>query len=633
MALERFPDSMHAEYNGHIFSTAAETTDLRITPVYDAAGRTVIHSVYAITILEYISPYIGGIAITPTANQILTAAAVKTAIAQLSKNAGVFKYQARGLGDLVINTGATKDVVWGPKPRVIGVKLHGGLTVQLTWSVEVAIPNCADASFRFALMEFCYKLSFDKDRQGYTTRTYSGFLRIPQTKSSVSSRTLTDSADNYLASIYPPMIPGFRRIPGSWVLSEDKCRGDFTIIDEQMSPNSPPPGVIECESNHVWRTANNFAHWIGTISATYDIDRANGKPQDATQAFVALVGTRLDDASKLIKGGGLSFGGLPAVGAVAAPGGFRVPLMMVAGSAEEPNIFGRTQVKLSVSYTAAGIGLDQILKNGGLWQGIRVKAGGDWKAWSTSVKTSLSARGHAQLVFRTNEDALVDLCGPGGPSVPGAGSEPIGAPPASPGLPPLLPIGPILGSIGADLLSLFPPPTPQSSWLYYRCFATIHADLGRIPVTTLPVSPLNPFGGGQGGQQQNSGQAGWDVLGPLPLDDGSAAQSPLPQLGSLLDNNNQDAGSITIQQRVKPRLYVTLSGKAVRAGYGIPQPQLVSVNGVTPTLVGTPYFTQGIVDTTSVPIVRAEWRMTYLFSDDAGGVPTQAVPVIPSALA
>jgi hypothetical protein len=59
----------------------------------------------------------------------------------------------------------------------------------------------------------------------------------------------------------------------------------------------------------------------------------------------------------------------------------------------------------------------------------------------------------------------------------------------------------------------------------------------------------------------------------------------------------------------------------------------VAVNGARPTLVGAPTFTTGIVGNTLVPIVRADWSLTYLFTD-AGGTPAGRIPALPnSALA
>ncbi len=607
MALERFPNTMEAFYNGHTFSAVAETTDFKITPIYDQAGRTVVYCIYAITIKETICPSDGAVAAEGK-----TASFVESAVETLSQPAAVFRYGGRGFGDLKINVGPTTDVIWGPKPKVIGLRPVGaGLAVELTWTVEVAIPNCDDAVFKFALMEFNYKLSFEKDRQGYTTRKYSGFIRIPQTRKTVNNRTLSDSADEYLDKIYPPVIPGFRRIPGSWTLSDDKCRGDFSITDEQMPPNAPPPGVIEAASDHTYN-AVSLTQWTGTISATYDIERGKGTPGQAVNAFLLLCQHRRKIAENMVIGDGLPFPDAKKL----TDFGKRVVLIPTTSEASEPNIYGRTQVKLSISYMIAGVGFTAIFQSGGLWSPLAGfgLAGGIWKTWADSMDKSLGARGHANLIFKPNEDQIVDLCGPTAPKGGGATFLTTRAGSA----------GGILQALNSALINAFPPPNPGNSWIQYRVMTTIHLDLGRMTGNTLPNSPL------VASTSQHRGA--WNVYG-TPPSDGGQSPSSFPPLGAIATlDSSQSGGETFFQQRSKPSLYVTLTGQAMRAGYPIPMPELVAINGKTPTLVGNPYFSQGVVTNGNVPIIGATWRMTYLFTDDGGGAPTVSIPVPPSPL-
>ena len=157
------------------------------------------------------------------------------------------------------------------------------------------------------------------------------YKRQPQTRSGVNERGLNDSADRYLEKIYPPLLPGFRRTPGTWKLSEDKCRGDFSITDEEMPPVAPPQKIIEVSAEHSYQ-ANDIARWTGTISATYDVDRGSGKAADAVAAFVGLVKDRWADAQNMQKGGGLNFGGLNA----GVRPGERVTLIPIKASAAFP---------------------------------------------------------------------------------------------------------------------------------------------------------------------------------------------------------------------------------------------------------------------------------------------------------
>ena len=205
------------------------TTGISVVPEYDAAGRTVVHNTYTWTIETYL---------TGTA----TDAAVRAAVQQLTKPAYPFRYTNRGLG-VVVNIGSVRDVVWGPKPISCDVvPLGAGNGVKLVWKVAARIPDCADAVYSFAMAEWNYTIQYSIDATGYSRRTHTGFVRIPVTRTSPSSRSIPDSADAYRERINPPLPRGFRRIPGEFTLSMDKARLDFSIVDEQLPPNILPPG-------------------------------------------------------------------------------------------------------------------------------------------------------------------------------------------------------------------------------------------------------------------------------------------------------------------------------------------------------------------------------------------------------
>ena len=156
MSLDRLSASalalMTAEYNGYRFSPAAETTALNITPKDDPAGRTVAYCVYSITIKDYLNvPYSAELDTAPGALGATSSSLGAQAVAKLTKHAGAFYYEGRGVGDLTINTGGRqKDVIWGPKVKGMTFKPHGAWTTEFTWSVEVAVPTCSDAKFAFA---------------------------------------------------------------------------------------------------------------------------------------------------------------------------------------------------------------------------------------------------------------------------------------------------------------------------------------------------------------------------------------------------------------------------------------------------------------------------------------------------
>jgi hypothetical protein len=598
---------MKAEYNGYRFSPAAETTALNITPKDDPAGRTVAYCVYAITIKDYLNvPYSAELDTAPGALGATSSSLGAQAVARLTKHAGAFYYEGRGVGDLTINTGGRqKDVIWGPKVKGMTFKPHGAWTTEFTWSVEVAIPTCDDAKFAFALMEFNYRISFEKDRQGYTTRVYSGHLRIPQTRAAVGSLTLSDSADAYLERIYPPLLPGFRRIPGSWALSEDKCRGDFTITDEQMPGHAPPPGCIEARLNHTY-TSSSLGQWSGTLSGEYTLAKGNG-PEPAVAAFVEMLEDRMRLARRMRVGEALD----PA-SSTPIPRGRPVEPILTGASVSEVDVYGHLEVRISASYLVAGVGLSAILQKSGLWA-VPLKGGPDsWRLWATSagIPEALGARGHAKLVFNPREDVIVDLCGPAAtPAPPTVPTTPTSV------LPAVISAG--AGEIEGALSAIFPKPSPGASWLHYVCTVAVHAlgGTGGIPVTTLPPSPL--------ADPRTIQRAAFDLYG-AGVEGG--AKGPIPGLGELTALNSQSGGETTVQQRARPQLAVTITGQALRAGYAVPMPEVVTINGKKPLIIGEPLFSQRVVlNGINAPIVRADWSQTYLFTDDTtgGGAPAE----------
>ena len=432
MAVGDLPALGVVRYGKYTFSSDADTTDIRVTPVYDASGRTVTHSVYSITITDLIAD-----------NNVNTPVNVQAAIAELQKPGLPFRYENRGIGNLAINTGArASDVVWGPRVGEVQLKhLGGGRAVRLTWTVQVAIPTCDDSVFQFAVMEFVYKLTFKVSPNGDTTRIYSGHLKIPNRRKTAGGRDVLDSPHNYRDQVVPPLVEGFRRLDRTFEVSEDRSTLTFSITDEQMPPNVPPPGVTLCAAAHHF-DSEGMAKWVGTIEAEYELLRGQG-------AFAAVV----PFLQGLVKDRLTSVGKVPINTGLPAPAGGLIgyPTALVKFHVGEPTIYGPgcQRVKLSLSYLVAGIGLEGIIAGGGLWRPV---PGSNWKLWAGSISTALSATGTAGLTWTANEDKLVDLCGHPRPVPTAPAPRPaVAGPPAPPpgwGVFGASPAGPFAGMPG-----------------------------------------------------------------------------------------------------------------------------------------------------------------------------------------
>ena len=132
--------------------------------------------------------------------------------------------------------------------------------------------------------------------------------------------------------------------------------------------------------------------------------------------------------------------------------------------------------------------------------------------------------------------------------------------------------------------------------MYYRCDQAVEEQDQHALLKLLPVNPIviGSVVGGIGaaiGAGIRLPQAGYRALFP-------PSKTPEP-----------------VQARAAPTYYVTLVGRALRAGYTIPQPVLLSVGGNGVILSNRPginYFRTGVVANYGIPIVAAKWSLRYL---------------------
>jgi hypothetical protein len=589
MALGRLPQIGLTAYNGYIFPSGEtiETLGYTVKTLWDSARRTVWACEFTITLRWTI------------ASTSTTDSEVERMVAKLTQAAAPLEYQGRGFGDWDVNVTNVRDVDNGPRPISLDLKPVGaGKATEATWTVTFVLPTCDDARYD-GIREFNFTVSYDTDGAGYSTRTYDAVVKIAQTRNTVAARVPHETADEYYEQIAPALMPGFRPVSRRRELSEDRNTLKVTFVDAQMPPHVPPFGIITASIEHTYASQPGTYgfKWNGSFAASYEVARRDGVVLDAITDFLDIAKARIADAAKmrLAVGGG---------GAIGAPIGERA-IIPIAFSATENDVYGRTAARFTMTYFIAGVKLDQILRHGGLWKEWR----SDWKAWITSIPFTTGPRGHAVLAFRPNDDKIVDLCAAVAPTTPRAQKEP----PAKK----LVELGAKVEAAAADaMVKAFPSPKPGGSWLSYHCFVTLSADTGRVSGHTLPTTPL---------LDRRQGAVTWDVTKPLPSNPQSHPFPPLSGLiGGTSQSRSQSGGETFVHQRTRPALRMTLHGHAVRVGYEIPMPEIISVNGKRPTLVGTPRFTQGVVGEALYPIYGANWSLDYLFTE-AEGLPAGAI--------
>jgi hypothetical protein len=372
----------------------------------------------------------------------------------------------------------------------------------------------------------------------------------------------------------------------------------------------PPGAVIEAEAEHSYSTAQagRIFEWLGSLSATYVAPKGNPvSVPSAVAAFRALALDRLDTLFKLQArgGGGIIGGTLAALSGVK----FRPNIVPVSFSVSDPTIYGNKQVRIEMKYRVAGAPLALILNAGGLW---RPAPGPDPKAWLTSISANIGPYGDAGLpLYIRGEEQIVDLCA-------------------------RIPADPPRGVIDTDLTTkrrprvaelrggpvgnLFPPPPAERSWITYMASVRVEVDSGVVVGQTLPDSSIADL----------TTAPPWNAANGLPTSAGDLF-SP----GQV--RQSRGAGTTFAHRRTIPAVYVFLTGYAVRAGYQVAPPALVSAGGVPLALCNRPgheFIEQSVVGQGgtdgSIPIYGCAWSQRYVAVGDR--LPVGPMPVPPNPL-
>lgn len=570
------PNEVEVSYNDYQFGVMLEPVDISIRYVYDQAGRVVIYHVYTIRLRAKITPE----GSSDTDNHM---AELK---ATLCEPAGHLRVLGTGFDDLDVNPpggGGVRDVKWGPKPQVLATKQIGDNQAwEITWQCEVAIAPCPDEATSKRPLSWNYNVRWSVDRSGLQTRYINGTVSIAQTRRNVDSKTVEDNADRLREAVAEfGLISGFRRIPGSFDLSEDRNTLRFSVTDEQLpSKNTPPPGIIDWSSNHDVESTTGFAKWIGTISASYEVARNQPKAL-AFYYFQRFIFERL----QLARNAKYSV----------------VPLQL---SLSEPEVNGKMTARFTLRYftvdpnMAIGAGpnlnvlsLRGFLGNTGLWT---QPADSGWLNWSKSMVDAkvFSSRGVAGLGFRTpDDDVLLDIC-----------DREVTALQSTRRLTEEEKL------VNAQFRLDWKRPRPNESWLEYRLRFRI------IPRTYTAVMNLLPKDGDP--VKRKPPKVDVDAPGKGYLPDYEPAAKP--------------RGDVIIQERSRPIYLFEMRGEASRAGYTIDMPRPTSIGGreLVPLDDGGNYFDQETISNFMTPIAKARWRSLYVLT----GIPTKAIQPPPNPL-
>ncbi len=385
---------------------------------------------------------------------------------------------------------------------------------------------------------------------------------------------------------------------------------NVTIEDDEMGPNIPPPGVVKVDADHEYANmTNTFVQYSGTLNATYELVRGYNATV-AVNHFFALLDDRLRRLAGIlaitgpVKDNGFfakAFkNAFPVLGSILnlaktidgseeelkktaellAKGGFVLPLSF---RASEPTIYGKQLVRLSVSYCVLFNGQRFLMT--GLWKPV---PDSDWNKWVAPLnKFAWSARGNAGLKFTKDEDILISLCDPdiqqSGLGVAARQFQPTGG--------------------GQSTLTNDLPPV-ANSWMMYDNVVTLEENssaIQQIPLATTAIpAPGIPIAG----------------IGAFTSYRGF---TPL----------QQDTPPAIIQQRSSSTYYLVMRGRAMRAGYQIPCPTIVSVAGnpAIPCNRRGQGFAQQVVANLGVPVYSAAWSLRFAISKAPQQLPPFPNPI------
>lgn len=236
--------------------------------------------------------------------------------------------------------------------------------------------------------------------------------------------------------------------------------------------------------------------------------------------------------------------------------------------AAEEDIWGRA-CSFSCTYRLTGQP-GNFLYNSGQWTPL----GTDWTAWLASVTQIYTQRGNDGLMHNPSEDAIVDLCGGEG-SNSQSQNTPINENPP----------------VKKPYLVKNNLPDSKQSYLNY--------------MANLKVARSYPYIRHQILQEPSR-------LTEYEASIGNMRNKTVTDY--LASNGTPDV----IQQRGQPAYEVTFTGSAVRAGYPIPRPALVTVGNQAAVEKEGEFHNAIVANAMGVSVYAAAWNIKYLMADLSG---------------
>lgn len=540
-------------YNGYTFPGLRQVK-LAGEMIYDQANRVVELTRYKLRLVFY----------AKHSSSSAHAAGMEQLRQLLQEPGGVLRVTGQGFGDIYINDAAAGaanryDVEFGPRPANLEMTQIGMLCHECSWECAFSVKEgfTAGAGAAAAISAFNYGMDFDFDDAGILTRTVAGYLQIhiPRTP---GSRTVVSSADFYRGQLRLPIPAGFRRTARRFSLSQDRRRLDFSFSDRQLDGEAPLPNALKSDLDYTIESVPpGFAKFQASLGGSIEVP-VGTPPIRAAEVFMLIFADKQKKLSSAVKGSGIV---IPTRISFGRPIGSRVS-------------------QFDVQWMVTGC-LDDLLKNGGIWDPV---SGAAWAAWAQSMAaawgTSNANMGPTGLAYSSSLDVLVDLNYGAALPAMGAGATDANA------------------SAEGSKVFTFDVPAEQS-WLYYE--NTLVAQRAQNYRTHTPIEEFSA-----------AVQSTWN---------------PAVEEGAAFGNAGSTLTSVT-QYQGRPTDLILMKGKAMRLQHQPSIPRLVSVAGKQVVECKTVYEGPKIVGCIfGKKVYTSRWAILYRLREGyIGPIPEQPNP-------
>lgn len=354
---------------------------LQAKPVYDRAERAILYVDYTLEVQTWIT----------AADEASESTSVEAAREYLTRPGQTLTITDIGLGGLPTNGSAVIDLNWGPKPRLVSLEPAGGLlSWELVWTVEFRVSHCVTSAASVGIVAYNYRAAYSINEEGLTTRQIAGYVEIGQSRAAGGGSGVSRNADQVWEQVRIAVPNGFRRMRTDHALSESKNRLEFAIVDEELTGEAYPAGIVAADVDfELGNIPPGFSRFSASLSGQLTV--AKGYPYAlAAQKFFLILADRLQKLRTAV-GGALNDATV-------------IPTRIRFGR----GLYGRTS-RFLVEFTLVGC-LTDLLNDGGVWEPLSNNAGGDWPTWAQSMQQVWHPRGVAKLFHAPGSDSIISVC-------------------------------------------------------------------------------------------------------------------------------------------------------------------------------------------------------------------------------